>query len=244
MGGAATRIVASCSGLLAACTTLAAAQQSTGAHCDADSARGTQSIRLYLSPIRVDSGYRLTPYSYSGATHVEQNVDFAEHADSAAPTMVVGVPTRRIDTRNAVQFVSPPLAGPFDLSGAFAGQVELITNKPDFDFQIALYELTPSGEYVLSSTYSTLPGTLDGLDYRMPLQTGVRQYRKFESACFPTRVVQNGSSLLVLITILRAAAAGEQTVARDSDRTMIPDANFLKVGWYGESYVELRVRHH
>jgi len=241
-----TPIGTSCFGLLAGWAVLASAQQPPATRCGADSASGTQSIRLYLSPIRVDSGYRLTPYSYSGATHVEQNIEFTGDSDSAPPAPVLGVPTRRIDTRNAVQFVSPSLAGPFDLSGFFSGRLELITNKPDFDFQIALYEVRSTGDYVLSSTYSTKSTAGDDHEYRALLQTGIRQYRAFESTCFASRVVQNGSRLVVVITILGPSGAGGNAVTRTGvGDTLIGDVSApLKIGWYGGSYIELRVRHH
>src|SRR4051812_45775584 len=117
------------------CISIASAQQPTRKPVG-DTARVYQPLRLYLSPIRVDSGYRLTPNDYSGATHVQQTVDFADLRDSARVAPVVGVPTRLINTWNSVQFVSPQLAGPFDLSGFISGHFDLITNKPDFDFQI------------------------------------------------------------------------------------------------------------
>ncbi len=240
-----TRFVTICIAGLAACGALAGAQRPIRAQCPADSTSGTESVRLYLSPIRVDSGYRLTPYSYSGATHVEQNIDFAEHADSAPSAQVVGVATRTIDTRNAVQFVSPPLAGPFDLSGFFSGRLELITNKPDFDFQLALYELTSAGDFILSSSYTTQSPRADNLKHHAPLQTGIRQYRDFESACFARRVVQNGSRLVVLIRTFRPTPSADPSVRRYADSaSTVGDNEPLKVGWYGDSYVELRVRHH
>ena len=239
------RIPIGCVALLATLAALASAQQQAPhKECSADTGRGAESIRLYLSPIRIDSGYRLTPNGYSGATHVGQTVDFAEHAESLRVVSIVGMPTRRIDTWNAVQFVSPPLAGPFELSGLFSGQLEFITNKRDFEFQISLYELTPNGDYVLSSTYSTLPTPPGALAVRAPLQPRIRQHRDYESACFPRRLIQNGSRLVVLIAILKPPEANSATRREVSDSTTGDQNEPLKISWYGDSYIELRVRHH
>jgi uncharacterized protein len=192
----------------------------------ADTAIGAESVRLYLSPIRVDSAYRLSPNGYSGGTHVEQTLDFADGGDSVSVVSVVGVPTRTIDTRNEVQFVSPSLAGPFELAGMFSGRLGVVTNKPDFDFQISLYELTPERDYILVSTYSTRSDTVGDAFHREPLQAGIRQYRDYQSASFPTRIVPNGSALVVAITVLKPL-----------------DSVPLRIAWYGDSYIDLRVRH-
>jgi hypothetical protein len=206
----------------------------------AQSTASLQPIRLYLSPIRVDSGYRLTPNGYSGATHVEQN---EERRDSARVASVIGLATRKIDMWNGVQFVSPPLAGPFELSGNFSGRLELISNKQNFDFQISLYELTPDGDYVLISSYSTQPNAGGERSHRMSLQPGIRQFVDYNSAGFASRLIQNNSRLVVLITILRwpgTEIAGAGAVSgMIADTTNAP----LKIGWYGNSYIDLRVRH-
>lgn len=111
------------------------------------------------------------------------------------------------------------------MSGRFSGRLELITNKQDFEFQISLYEQTSSGDYVLISMYSTQSGAPRDSSHRTPLQPGVRQYLDYESDGLAGRVIQNGSRLVVLITIL------EQ-----------PDAIApLRISWYGGSYIELHV---
>ena len=210
---------------------IASAQQSTlrKDSVKADSAIPGQQIRLYLSPIRVDSAYRLTPNGYSGATHVQQNVDFTDRRDSARVAPVIGVPTRVIDTWNGVQFVSPQLAT-FELNGQFSGQLDLITNTPDFDFQISLYELTASGDYIPLSTYSTQDTALHKSQHAL-LQTGVRQHVDYESSRHPRRVIHNGSRLVLLITILR-----QPNVAIDDS------TDPLRISWYGESYIELAIK--
>jgi len=192
---------------------------------------GNEPLRLYLSPIRVDGGYRLTPNAYSGATHVQQIVDFRDLRDSAHVAPVAGVVTRAIDTWNGVQFVSPQLAGPFELSGRFSGHLDFITNTPDFDFQISLYELRSNGDYSVVSTYSTQDAAARDSLHRPVLQAGARQQIDYHSARPAKQVVHNGSKLVVLITILRQPA-------RQIDDTTEP----LKISWYGESYVAMRVR--
>src|SRR2546423_12745343 len=109
-----------------ACVPFASAQQSTIRAQSIDTAIAGP-LRLYLSPIRVDSGYRLTPNAYNGATHVQQIVDFADRRDSARVSPAIGTVSRTIDTWNGVQFVSPQLAGPFELTGTLSGHLDFIT---------------------------------------------------------------------------------------------------------------------
>src|ERR1051325_9991459 len=101
------RVAAGWFALVLTSVSSSAAQQLPRDACAADTGKAAESIRLYLSPIRIDSGYRLTPYSYSGATHVEQNlIDFSTRADSTRVVAMVGVATRKLNTWNAVQFAS------------------------------------------------------------------------------------------------------------------------------------------
>lgn len=112
-------------------------------------------------------------------------------------------------------------------AGTFSGRLELVTNKPDLDFEISLFELTPERDYILVSTYSSRSDTVGEASHREPLQPGIRQYRDYRSASFPSRMVPNGSRLVVSITILKPA-----------------DPVPLKIAWYGDSYIDLHVRHH
>ncbi|MCP3166958.1 hypothetical protein [Myxococcus qinghaiensis] len=56
-----------------------------------------------------------------------------------------------MDARNGFTFVSEPLDAPVELSGLFSGQLDFITNKKDFDFNVVLFERTPQGEFIYLS---------------------------------------------------------------------------------------------
>src|SRR2546423_8609307 len=187
-----------------ACVPFASGQQPTIRAQSIDTAIADRALRLYLSPIRVDSGYRLTPNGYSGATNVQQIVDFADRRDSARVSQTIGTVSRTIDTWNGVQFVSPQLAGPFELTGTLSGHLDFITNDA-FDFRISLYELTSNGDYFLVSTYSTQDSGVRDTSKRRSLEPGVRQHLDYQSGLFTRHMVQNGSRLVLLITILRRA---------------------------------------
>lgn len=58
-----------------------------------------------------------------------------------------------LDSINGLVFISEPMATTRELSGLFAGRLDFIANKRDFDFQLALYELTPAKDYIQLAPY-------------------------------------------------------------------------------------------
>ena len=213
-------------------------------HAPSVEAMADQRLRFYLSPIRVDSGYRLTPNGYSGGTHVEQTVEFADRSDSNRVAPGGGVVARAIDTWNGIQFVSPVLPGPFELSGLFSGQLDFVCNKQDFDFQISLYELTSSGDYVLLSTYWTRASAVRDLSHRTLLRPGIREHLNYQSVRLTSRLIQDGSRLVVLINVIKQPDMQiNYGTGKDVSDESISDAGEpLKISWYGDSYIDLPVR--
>src|SRR5262249_2504326 len=124
--------------------------QVTGAnvwkHAPSLEAMHNQTLRLYLSAARSGSAYRLSR-SPSDNSFVPLRVDLADRNDADRVVPGGGVLDSTVDTWNAAQFVSDPLAEATELSGLFSGRLDFTTNKKDFDFGIGLYELTPEGKY-------------------------------------------------------------------------------------------------
>src|SRR5215212_5922343 len=201
----------------------------------ADTATAQRALRLYLSPIRVDSGFRLTPNSYSGTTHVEQNIVFGPRPGGGSRVApVVGVPAPAIDTWNAVQFVSPSIPGGLELSALFSGHLDFVTNRPGFDFQISVYELTSVSEYVLLSTY-TSHWSNTGDSVGTLFQPRSRQSLDFRSDNPSKAVMRDGSRLVVLITILESGQqkGGDATRLSVGSGAMTETTEALKISWYG-----------
>ena len=49
---------------------------------------------------------------------------------------------------NAITFTSEPFEKSVELSGLFSGELDFVTNKKDFDFNVTLFELTKEGKYI------------------------------------------------------------------------------------------------
>jgi putative CocE/NonD family hydrolase len=213
-------------------------------HAPSIEAMADRHLRFYLSPIRVDSGYRLTPNEYSGATHVEQAVELADRSDGTRVAPGGGVVAHAIDTWNGITYTSAPLPVAMEFSGLFSGRLDFICNKSDFDFQVSLYELTSHGDYILLSTYWTRASAVRDLSNRTLLQPGVRQRLDYQSVRLTSRVLQAGSRLVAMVTIIKQPDFQiNYGTGRDvSDETIADAKEPLKISWYGTSFVDLPVR--
>src|SRR4030095_6453810 len=82
-------------------------------------------------------------HAKGGATKV--TVDLTDRSDVDQVEEEVGV-SDTINERNGVTFISEPLATATEWSGLFAGHLELVTNKRDFDFTVQPYVLLAQGK--------------------------------------------------------------------------------------------------
>src|SRR5205814_9847493 len=151
-----------------------------------------------------------------------------------------------ISAWRGLRSISPVLAAAFELNGPYSARLDFICNKRDFHFQISLYALTSNADYVLLSTYWTRASAVRDLSHRTLLEPGVRQQLDYHSVRLTSRLIGNGSRLVVLISIIKQPdmQINYGTGKDVSDETM-PDAKEpLKISWYGGSYIELPVRRH
>ena len=111
-------------------------------------------------------------------------------------------------------------------------------------FQVSLYELTSGGDYVLLSTYWTRASAVRDLSHRSLLQPGIRQQLDYKSVRLTSRLIQSGSRLVVLISLLKQPDLQvNYGTGRDvSDETIADAKEPLTISWYGESYIELPIR--
>ncbi|HEX5385547.1 MAG TPA: CocE/NonD family hydrolase C-terminal non-catalytic domain-containing protein [Gemmatimonadales bacterium] len=75
-----------------------------------------------------------------------------------------------------------PLPQATELSGLFSGRLDFVTNKKDFDFSVALFELTPQHRYLQLSSCRA-PASYVGHLSRRRLLTGGAHERIVFTAC-------------------------------------------------------------
>src|SRR5207245_10675002 len=109
-----------------------------------------------------------------------------------------------IDTSKGITLVSEPLAGAVELSGLMSGHLELIANKRDFDFTIALYELTADGQYFQLPPYTSRASHVGSVNERRLLTPGKLERLDFASSLrMMSRRLGPGSSLVMVLSVVK-----------------------------------------
>jgi predicted acyl esterase len=171
-------------------------------------------------------------------------VNFADRTDVDREVPGGNIIDKAIDVANAVKVVSDPVDKPTEVAGLFSGHLEFITNKKDFDFQVTLYELTASGEYVLLAPYWSRASYNGHPEVRKLLAPGKRQRLDFTSIRLIGRQMQSGSRIVAVVGIIKEP--GRQLnlgSGKDvSDETIADAGAPLRVSWLRGSYISVPVR--
>jgi uncharacterized protein len=213
-------------------------------HAPSIAAMSDRTLRYYLIALRTGDRFRLSERNPGTRTTVTQTVNLADRTDADRIAPGGGVVDTAIDTANGVAFESNPLRAPTEVSGLFSGQLDFITNKKDFDFQISLYELTSKNEYVLLSTYWTRASAAGDLTQRRLLTPGKRETLDFKSERLTSRVLQPGSRLVMLINVLKEPdmQINYGTGKDVSDETIADAGEPLRIEWFGDSVIDLPIK--
>jgi hypothetical protein len=130
-----------------------------------------------------------------------------------------------------------------DLAGLFAGHVDFIANKKDFDFGISLYELRADGTYMQLPPYQARASHVGSPTRRRLLVPGARQRLDFRSIRLASHQCQAGSRLVVVLGILKSP--GQQInygTGKDvSDETIADAEEPLTIRWFDDSAIEVPV---
>jgi putative CocE/NonD family hydrolase len=222
--------------------------QVTGAnvwkHAPTFAAMSDRTLRYHFSTARVGDAYRLSGLQPAGGASVSQTIDFADRSDADTATPGGGVLDKALDTSNGLEFVSDPLIRATELSGLFSGRLDFVTNKKDFDFQIALYELTSMGEYVQLAPYWSRASNVADIARRQLLTPGKRERLEFQSIRLMSRLLQPGSRVVAVLSIIKEP--GRQInygSGKDvSDETIADAKPPLTIKWFTDSYIEIPAR--
>jgi predicted acyl esterase len=212
-------------------------------HAPSIDAMSNGTLRLYLSPERSGDAYRLTRQPGAPDSCVTLRVDLANRADVDSTFAGGGVRDTALNTHEAVAFVSEPLGGE-ELSGLYSGHLDFVTNKKDFDLSVALFELTPRGEYIQLPPFQVRASYARDPTTRRLLTPGVRQTLDFRAIRLMSRQLERGSRIVVVIGPLKQP--GQQInygSGKDvSDETIADAAEPLEIRWLASSFIDLPIR--
>ncbi|MEO6778297.1 MAG: CocE/NonD family hydrolase [Gemmatimonadaceae bacterium] len=214
-------------------------------HAESLGALSNQHLALHLSSALSAGGrYSLTADSAAaaGAAPTLQRIDLADRSDIER-SFSNGIVQKTFDTWNSVAFVSDPMPVATEISGLFSGRLDVTTNKRDFDFNVSLYELTPTGEYVALSFYMARASYVRDRSRRQLLVPATPGHLNFTSGRMTSRKFQAGSRLIVQISIIRQPGAqiNYGTAGDVSDETIADAGDPLVVRWLGTSVIDVPV---
>jgi predicted acyl esterase len=200
-------------------------------------------LRFHLSADKTGHAYRLTRGQPAGEPFVELKIDLADRSDVDRAVPGGDVLGKEIDTHNGLEFISEPLSRTTEMSGLFSGQLDFVTNKKDFDFEIDLYELTAQGDYIQLAPYWTRASYVASRSDRHLVAPGGRQRLAFRAIRLMSRRVQAGSRIVAVISIIKEP--GRQInygTGRDVSDETVRDAGVpLDIKWYSDSYLDLPI---
>jgi len=206
-------------------------------------AMSERSLRLHFSSATSGKAHSLSAKASARDSFVTLKVDLADRRDVDRKAVGGGVESEEVDTWNGLEFISDPLPKATEMSGLFSGHLDFVANKKDFDFEIDLYELTPSGHYVQLAPFWTRASYNGHPSERRLLTPGARVRLDFKSIRLMSRQLQAGSRVVLVLSVIKARdrQINYGTGKDVSDETIRDAGAPLEIKWYGESYVDLPV---
>jgi putative CocE/NonD family hydrolase len=203
------------------------------------------SLKFYLDATVSGEGHRLTQHKNPKAAFILQTVNLADRKD-AAWTPSTDLISRSIATHNDVLFVSEPMAKPTEFNGLFSGRLDFTVNKMDVDLNIILFERLAGGDYIrlFSPAYEFRASYARDRVRRHLLKAGERQELSFKSERMTSRLLQQGSRLVMVLGINKRPdreinyGTGNDVSEESVDDGKVP----VKIRWHNDSYIEIPIR--
>ena len=210
-------------------------------HAPSLAAMASGHLRLHLNDALSGQAYRLSVKASGGA--LAQTIDFRDRSDADAQAPGGGVLDKAIDVTNALEFSSDPFAEPVEISGLFSGHLEFVTNKKDFDFQVALYVQMPDGRYLQLAYFQSRASYVANISVRKLLVPGRMQTIGFRAIRLMSARLPAGSRLVVALGVIKNSGQEiDYGTGGDVATETIADAGApLTIRWSPKSFIDLPV---
>jgi len=211
-------------------------------HAPSVQGMGPKPMRFFLSGQRDGHGYALTLGKRTSGPMPTLKIDLTDRSDvDRVPTSSGASVDTVLDTYESLEFTSKPFAEATEVSGLYRANLDAVTNKRDFDFEIALYELTPDGSYVQLAYDFERASLVNDRTRRTLLQPGVPRRLEVQASLLMSRMFQKGSRLILLLEAIKTSAAQiNYGTGKDvSDETIADAGAPLMMKWLSDSFIEL-----
>ncbi len=208
-------------------------------------AMATGMQRYFLDAAPSAEGHVLAQHKSSDTKFIPQTVNYSDRSDAAwvAPFDLIG---RSVETRNALKFISEPLANAIEINGLFSGRLDFTANKMDLDLNLAVYELLPNGDYLelFDPPFEFRASYARDRTHRQLLKAGERQQLAFRTDRLTSRRLQAGSRLVIVLGVNKRPdqqinyGGGDDVSVESLEDNKEP----LKIRWYSGSYIDVPVQ--
>ena len=170
---------------------------------------------------------------------VSQSVDLADRKDVNRVAPASGP-----DAYLGYAYESAPLASDLEIDGVFSGQLDFECNKRDFDFNVAVYDVSPNGDYEAITDDMARASYVNDRSTRRFLTPMARTRLDFTSNRITSWKILKGSRLIVVVSIQKDPGYPiNYGTGRDVSDETIADAKIpLCLRWYGDSFIDFPVR--
>ena len=216
----------------------------TWRHAGSLDAMAGSSPRLFLTDSVSQGRYRLSSERPDTVRAISQTVDFADRTTNSAGYYPFPILNQQPDFSTGLVFASDPLSHAIEVSGALSGELHVRTNKRDFDFMAALYEIRADGSSFALSYYLGRASYARDIAVRQLLDPGTVQVIPFDRSRLVSRQVAAGSRLLLVVDVVKNSfheinyGTGGDVAAESIDDAGTP----LTIDWLTDSFVRIPTR--
>ncbi|NZA25685.1 CocE/NonD family hydrolase [Luteimonas sp. SJ-92] len=215
-------------------------------HAPSIAAMSAARSRLFLASGTAASGrMRLTADRSEAGGEVVRRVDFSDRQTTDAGYYPFPIVDTAPNFSEGLVFESEPFEQPVEISGGFSGRFRVRSNRRDFDFFAALYELRPDGSSFALSYYVGRASQTRDLARRDLLSPGEVVDLPFDRTRLVSKRFAAGSRLVLVVDILKNGfhQVNYGTGGAVAEETIADAGTPLEVEWLPGSFIEVPLSH-
>ncbi|MCF8262379.1 MAG: CocE/NonD family hydrolase [Melioribacteraceae bacterium] len=158
------------------------------------------SLVYFLNESRAGLSHNLVSDKPKNESPLNLSIDFADRSNmnnsDYYPWPIV---KDSINLKDGLVFISEPLQKETIINGSFSGELNIISNKKDFDFGVNLYELTPEEKYFHLSYYIGRASYAANREKRALLTPNNLIKLVFDNTRIVSKKMSKGSKIVIVI---------------------------------------------
>lgn len=212
-------------------------------HTPSLSAMADTSQRFFLTDSQSEGRYRLSEKRPDTVGVISQKVDFADRTTSSAGYYPFPVLDPHPDFPAGLVFQTSPLTHAIEVNGGLSGEFHARTNRRDFDFMAALYEIRADGSSFALSYYVGRSSFARDISSQQLLTPGAVNIIPFDRTRIVSRRVAAGSRLRLVVDALKNNfheinyGTGADVAAESIADATTP----LEIEWLTDSFVRVPI---